>query len=227
MNPNRSSGAIGPRPAPHCQHWARSYLSRLLAGIMMMLSVSAWASRPYNSVGIELRQSEVTGRQTLTAAAPDSVIALSLRADAAPIEGLWQLSDGGAIIAITASASRYGLYDVTLLDCPDWTIEVPQMIGTVTAGGESGTYDMRLQRRPGNRHTGYRTLEVRLQKAAEPGAVASSAVLAGYTRRLRVNLWRWLPYMFRATVTDDNRRPSDIDGMYRIYPAQSRTRIVL
>lgn len=145
----------------------------------------------------------------------DSLLTVIDRARGQAIEGVWRMTASAeSVLAITARAGSAGTYDVWLLDSPDYRIEPCQLIGSAREGAERGSYDLTLTERPG---------AVRARKrsfiATVDGDDHGRLRLHAYNRGKRISLWRWLPYLFRVTIINQSDRPSDHDGMVRIYPA--------
>ncbi|MDE6097765.1 MAG: hypothetical protein K2G24_02645 [Muribaculaceae bacterium] len=131
-----------------------------------------------------------------------------------PIEGVWRMTASPeSTLAITPSAGHEGMFDIWLLDSPDFRIEPCVRIGQAAAGAENGEYDISLTERPGDilarkrhfiAHTGENAMQIRLQ---------------AYRKGKRINIRRLLPYLFRISVTDNSNRPDNHDGLIRIYPS--------
>ncbi len=140
----------------------------------------------------------------------------SLRLD--PVEGLWSMSPagGGALFSIIAAPGRPGVFEMRILESPDWRVAENTLCGEVRAAARPGVYDCRMAADPSkssfapalSTHTA--TIEL-----ASDGA---RLIIRPYRRRHRISLRRWLPYFFRISIHEENTRPDDLDGAVRLYP---------
>lgn len=131
-----------------------------------------------------------------------------------PIEGIWRLTASGAVIAVTARPDNPHSYDVIMLQGPDPEVKPYTLIGQAVEGAEIGHYDMHLHSRPGD----IRSRRQRFIVSPVEGRSASRMRLSAYKTGLSVSLWRLIPYLYRVTVEKQENRPSDHDGMERLYP---------
>ena len=146
-------------------------------------------------------------RQTLT----DSVKAV---VDTSPrhVEGIYEMSGGGAVFAVLPSPGHTGRWDLLLIDSPDLAAEPGTVFGHAVAGASPEVFDARLRRdlRP-DRRSGSHDFAMRL---TQDGRLSFEP----YRNSRRISLWRWIPYLFRITVVEQSNRPKGLDGAVRVYP---------
>jgi hypothetical protein len=135
------------------------------------------------------------------------------------IEGIWQLTDDGATIAITATAGVSGSYDITLIDATDMSIEPMTPCGTLRHTANANTYDAHLRLNPAaGAKSRYKDFMLTLTGTGR-------FTLSSYNRTKHLNLRRILPYMFRASFAiERSNRPEGVDGAIRIYPKGNAAR---
>lgn len=142
-----------------------------------------------------------------------------------PAEGVWRLTDTGAIIAIErcpagifpASAPETLL--MVVMRSPDRSLRPGTVMGCLVRGAAPGSYDARI-----------------FSKSPAPGCLGSPKSVhitvdpsGEYLRFLRdpsgtsVNLWSLLPYMFRRLVKRKADSRPDVHGCVRL-SAASRPR---
>lgn len=148
----------------------------------------------------------------------------SLPAPRHPAVGVWRSQPGQALFEIRATA-RQGEFDIIILDSPDYTVAPGANAGILRATGTPGRYDAAFnigrpamdgqQRGGANRFDAVVTISPEGQMQIEP-----------YRRRPRLNLWRFLPYMFRNPV-EGPEHASDLGGAVRISPRAAESPVVL
>lgn len=139
----------------------------------------------------------------------DSIAAIFGGRQPDPIEGLWQFpADGASLLIVKQSATTY---DIAIIDSPRLDVKPGTHIGMAVTTPTKGTYDARLDSKPlNNKH---------LKKATVALTVNDGYLrFTPYSRGKRVTFWRWLPYLFRVGVYDDNSRPGNLDGAAKVYP---------
>jgi hypothetical protein len=163
----------------------------------------------------------VLGSLNMTAQSRSDIDSLRQVIDAKscdPIEGIWQLTDDGATIAITATAGVTGTYDIVLIDATDMSIEPMTPCGTLRHTAGSNTYDAHLRLNPAaGAKSRYKDFMVTI-------TADGRFTLNSYNRTKHLNLRRILPYMFRASFAiERSNRPEGVDGAVRIYPKGGAT----
>ncbi|MDO4319700.1 MAG: hypothetical protein Q4C34_03920 [Bacteroidales bacterium] len=150
----------------------------------------------------------------MRAAAVIAAIALACMSLAAadPLEGRWQINGDGALLDIRQSAEHAASLEIAWCDGPDLTVAPGAVIGTATPSGTPGVYDCKiaLDPRPDN-PSARRAGDFRLTLKG-----ADTFTLEPYRRKRSLSLWRWLPYLFRVTVINEDNRPADLDGATRV-----------
>lgn len=124
------------------------------------------------------------------------------------ITGRWRLTASGAEISITPATGSAGRYDITLLNAEDMSLPTGIVIGEVQTTPTPGRFAARIAANP-NRPKGKRRSMVITLKPN------GSLSFEPYRSGTRVSLWRWIPYLFRVTVLQPGRQPSDIEGAVR------------
>lgn len=149
----------------------------------------------------------------------------SLRSD--PVEGVWQMNPvgGAALFSLCSAPGRPGVFDMRLLEAPDWRIPAGTLCGEVRATGRPGVYDCSMTADPGaDGPPAYGRFTATLELADEGRRI----VFRPYSNRRRISLRRWIPYFFRIVVLEGDTRPSGLEGATRVYPpAQGATPVNL
>ena len=139
-----------------------------------------------------------------------------LREDSrSPIEGIWQISGEGAVIAISRKPATQATYEVRIIDSPALEILPGQIVGELTTTGADDVWEARFAK-PGKSDrplpkSGSRDF---MCKLVSPGVMRFSS----FRKNRKISLWRWIPYLFRVTVSEKPTRPADADGARMIYP---------
>lgn len=126
-----------------------------------------------------------------------------------PLAGIWRMGGDGATFAALPSTNQATL-DLVILDSPDMSVIPGTPLGRATATGKPGTYDAEL-------YGGKRQSKSKMRYIItidEDGNLSFSP----YKRGRKVALWRWIPYLFRMTVSSYDTRPGNVDGAMRLYP---------
>ncbi len=150
----------------------------------------------------------------------DSVEAVSSRLSGralSAMEGVWEMSADGAVIAIEreADASRQNsaTYSLIVIYSPDRAIAP----GTVMGHANDTSSTNRLEARVYTKVDGDGNLSGGTDFILELKADGRLA-LNGFRRGIYVNLWKLVPYMFRHSVGYRDERPTGTDGLTRVYP---------
>ncbi len=148
----------------------------------------------------------------------------------APIEGVWEMTDGGATVAITANTGtqRHVTTDFLIIyvNGPELSIPRGSVIGRAIPGSSKGIYDAEIYTDVSTSADGSPTL-------AKPRTFTltinadSRLALQHYEKGVKVNAWRLVPYILRYSLRRVNQRPANIDGMVRIFPQAPNTSICL
>lgn len=145
------------------------------------------------------------------------VAALSSLAAAAtdPIEGRWTVNGGGAVIEIARAPGADERFSVTMVDSPDLKVAPGTVLGYACPAPATGRYDCHLSADPSPRHrrAGGRKVDFSIEFA---DGTSDAIIFSYYQKGRRISLWRWLPYLFRVTVSDPHRDSSGLDGARRL-----------
>lgn len=128
-----------------------------------------------------------------------------------PIEGVWRMSGSEGLFAVVADPGTI-FFRLIVVESPDRNILPGTVMGACTAAGRADCYDARIYT---SGDTGILSKPKRFTVTlADDGRL----IMVPVTNKLKVNLWRFLPYMFRMTVTRVNNRPDNLDGAVRVFP---------
>lgn len=152
---------------------------------------------------------------------PDSVTARMAESPLVPVEGMWQMLDGGATFALERHAdpslpmaAQPECFRLVMVRAPGRLLRPGTLIGYAVATADCGVYEARIYTdfAVENRLGVARTFTLHL--------AADGSVLTFKPRKSRVtvNLFRLLPYMYRNVVRLRDNRPDNLDGAVRIYP---------
>lgn len=142
----------------------------------------------------------------------DSLVSIFAERQLDPIEGVWQVHDDGAMLLISKeSASTYA---IVLLDSPLLDAPTGVAIGRAVATADADRYDATLERGA--------IADNKLRSTRLVLSVTADGMLrfAPYSTGVKLNLKRWVPYLFRI-VESNNTRPAGLMGARRIYPFTS------
>lgn len=128
-----------------------------------------------------------------------------------PLIGIWRIGPDGAIIAIIPTYAASGQFDIYLLDSPDMSVIPGERIGSASATRQLATYDAVL--------ANLGKLLQKNQRFIITIERDGSLAFKSYKKGKRLSLWRLAPYLFRYSVSEQNTRPSSVDGAVRLYPS--------
>lgn len=128
--------------------------------------------------------------------------------------GIWQMTDGGAIIRISPSA-KTGHYELSVLESPDLSIEAGKVCGILVATAIPNTFDAKLisDLKGNTRQNKYKQDKNFIFEFSE-----DSFTLKPYRQNINVNILKWVPYLFRMSLKENDTRPTNIDGGRRLLP---------
>lgn len=135
------------------------------------------------------------------------------------IEGLWRFVDDGSVMAIERFIPEEmpdegnTCYRMVVVKSPLRAIAPGTLMGYLSPTAKKGTYDASVY----TEFDGINGLHKAKTFCLELG---NDGLLAfnRYRQGVRLNLWRFVPYMFRYSVSSRNERPKGLDGCVRIYP---------
>lgn len=128
-----------------------------------------------------------------------------------PIEGVWRMSGSEGLFAVVADPGTI-FFRLIVVDSPDRNILPGTVMGACTAAGRADCYDARIYT------SGDSGILSKPKRFTVTLADDCRLIMVPVTDRLKVNLWRFLPYMFRMSVTRVNNRPDNLDGAVRVFP---------
>ena len=132
-----------------------------------------------------------------------------------PYEGVWQMTGGGAIFSTEAVPGITDTYRLTLLWSPDLSVPSGSVLGEMQPAGRPLVFDASLGLdHKGGRHIGIPGKKYRFE--LEFSADMRRVSFRPYKRSWKVNIFRWLPYLFRTSVSKTDTRPADMDGAVRL-----------
>ncbi len=133
------------------------------------------------------------------------------------IEGIWQFTSDGVIVAIeriprTVSGFQSACYRMVLLASPNRSLRPGTLAGHVSPTAKSGIYEARIYTTVvGSSLIAPRRFTLKLDDTDR------QLVFNKHKSKFSVNLWRVLPYMWRHTVTR-NYEPAGYRGCVRVFP---------
>lgn len=127
------------------------------------------------------------------------------------IEGVWAWSTGATI---AVEANDHGSITLTLLDSPDPAVITPQPMGTGRFAGNGKGYDVDMRTKVDNDTGNLTTATEKCLVSVDADGVMS---IRPYSTRYKLNLWRFMPYMFRFSISK-NKAPDGVNGAVRLYP---------
>ena len=135
----------------------------------------------------------------------------------APIEGVWRVTGEETLFAVVADPGTI-FYRIIVVDATDRSLLPGTLMGAATATAQKNSFDALIYSHCSG---GALSKPKRFTLTIHDNC---RLVMTPVTNKLRVNLWRLLPYMYRFSVTRVNNRPDNLDGALRIFPAASKAR---
>jgi len=131
-----------------------------------------------------------------------------------PLEGQWQVSDGGPVLGLRPAADSPGALDIVWIDGADMSIPAGTVLGTAVVTPTPGLYDCTAWSDPRGRRgrkRGKVTFTIRLEPK-----LADSFVFEGYERGTKFQLSKLLPFWYRRPLKQVDTRPKGLDGARRV-----------
>ncbi len=154
---------------------------------------------------------------TLAAALPSPGASVDeLRAAVAssgdPVAGFYRTTDSGATLAVIPSGSE-GSYAIVAIDAATPAVRPGTEIGRMRASGERGVYVGELLTKISD------GVPSSPKKVTFKASDDSRLLIVPKRGKIRIKLWKLLPYMFRAPVSVDRRgNDSASEGLVRVWP---------
>lgn len=153
---------------------------------------------------------------------PDSVRARMASMPLHDIEGLWEMTGEGSLMAIERDPATDGasaVYRMIVVRSASVSVREGTVMGYLTPTSQRGQYDARIYSSLSDDHT---RLIRPTRNVITLGDEGSRITFRSYGRKLRFNWWRLLlPYMYRTLITPIERSRGDLDGCVRVYPTPS------
>ncbi len=140
------------------------------------------------------------------------------------IEGVWQFIDNGTTIAIerfdpqNIPGQQTYVYRIVIIKSPRLSLENGTIMGYITNTAKRNCYECALYTDGGLNGILSRPQTFTLN-------LTDNNLLSfnEYKTEVKIDLWRWIPYIYRVGLSVKNTRPKGLDGCVRIYP-QSLTK---
>lgn len=127
----------------------------------------------------------------------------------AGIEGVWQFPSDGAIVLITRSSAS--IFDVVMVDSPNLNSVNGKKIGNLTITAFDNKFDAKFENKS------LFNKDINASHAVITLTQDDALKIEPYTTGKKVNLRRWIPYLYRV-IEDNNTRPKGLDCARRLYP---------
>lgn len=134
-----------------------------------------------------------------------------------PIEGVWRVTGEETLFAVVADPGTI-FYRIIVVDATNRTLLPGTLMGAATATAQKNSFDALIYSHCSD---GALSKPKRFTLTIHDNC---RMVTAPVTDKLRVNLWRLIPYMYRFSVSRVNNRPDNLDGALRIFPSDSKAR---
>ena len=186
----------------------------LLRHIFSIIAIAIWSQASANILD-QLPQESCT----LEGYHIDSVKTRMRQAPLHNIEGVWQFLDNSTTIAIERindnTASQYlhqYVYRIVIIKPDDLSIDPGTVMGYISATAKSDLYEAYIY--TDSSLEGILSIPKKFTLTLSDNNLAFNE----YKTEVKINLWRWIPYIYRVGVSVKNTRPKGLDGCVRIYP---------
>lgn len=138
------------------------------------------------------------------------IMACAAAMAASPLDGRWQVNDGGPVLRFE---QRQGRYAILWVDGPDLSIDEGTEIGFAVATANPGVFDCTAYRDPrGAKGNSGGRVQFMLEINAERPDIMT---FKPYERKVSFNLRVLLPRWYRQSVNIVDSRPKSADGARR------------
>ena len=182
--------------------------------IISIIAIAIWSQASANILDQLPQESH-----TLEGYNIDSVKTRMSQAPLHNIEGVWQFLDNATTIAIERinddASSQYlhqYVYRIVIINPEQLSIEPGTIMGYISATAKKDHYEAYIYTDS--------SLEglLSIPKKFTLNLSDNHLVFNEYKTSVSINLWRWIPYIYRVGVSIKNTRPKGLDGCVRIYP---------
>lgn len=139
------------------------------------------------------------------------------------IEGVWQFTSDGAVIAIASTADEHAptepgrTYRILLISAPSRALRPGTELGTISAAAADGSYEARLYTRSeGSKLMLPRRFSLKLDD--EGGYLT----FLRHRSSISVNLWHFVPFLWRYSIRQNSNTGKSAQGCIRLYPQPSK-----
>lgn len=149
----------------------------------------------------------------------DSVIARLADSPLNDVEGIWQMLDDGATVAVerwhdaVTPSGGPDTYRMVMVESRQRYPRPGTLVGYLSATTVPGTFDARL-------YTDYNAIHRLLGPKRFTISVSREdrLIIKPVRSGIKIDLRRLLPYMFRFRISTYNTRPEGLDGAVRVWP---------
>lgn len=186
----------------------------LRIGIFILITIAQSLSSSADIIDLLPIQSEV-----LNGYNRDSVVSQINQAPRNDIVGIWQFVDSGAEIVIeqftpnNIPQSHNNFYRIVILKASSLSIEPGTVMGYITITSKRNKFDARIYTEGGLSGILSKPKNFTLTLTDDQFLEFSQ-----YKKQVKVDLWRWLPYIYRVRLSIKDTRPKGLDGCIKIYP---------
>lgn len=132
------------------------------------------------------------------------------------IEGLWQMTDGGALLAIERDEALPGSYKVVVVEAADRRLLAGTVVGSIEKAANGNMYIGKMfTQLKGDNLLLPRTFSMKIDE--EAGLLECMKNRA----TVRINLWHFVPFLYRNSVRTMQNDNAAHHGLRRIYPSPS------
>lgn len=138
------------------------------------------------------------------------------------IEGIWQFVNNGTKIAIerfnpdNMPRSEIYLYRLVIIESPNRLIKNGTVMGYAIPTAKRNNYETRIYTSMYKGNILNKTKDAILTLDDNDRLIFNE-----YKTGVQINLWRWIPYIFRVGIKIKNTRPTGLDGCIRIFPTST------
>ena len=132
------------------------------------------------------------------------------------IEGVWQFTGDGAIVAIekVSGADKWiTVYKMVVVDAPHRALLPGTVMGTLRPTVKTNVFEASILT-----HFSHRTMSLSRAKTFIVTLNDARITIKPLKSKISINPLRLIPYAYRLGLSYRNTRPDDLDGCIRIFP---------